>query len=347
MMPPPDSRSQAPCRPRRLNFVAAAIACFIPIMNSPNSAKADLSLPEWPFLNAMDSAAGDGAPAGSPRPVHSERPGDEADETASTGQNPSEQNGEADYVDVERQVGPNTSAKADIVASEEFLPGNPSAATSSIDARIRSDTADSGVGGVPGSAREARTRVLRESGILARQSEIGEGILLLERQLRHADMVARFMAVMGPAAPVEVSPGRFEDFSQIPEGRRLATELRERDLEAAIRELELQASVNRAKLRLKETAFDLENSSRLPAGNRNLPAAPTDLVFTSQPPEFSLRAIYGSDKQFLAIVEADGRRFEVAPGDALPGNSRVASIDETGIVVERDGATRTLKLFED
>ena len=190
-----------------------------------------------------------------------------------------------------------------------------------------------------------RTRILRESGILERQSEIGEGILLLERQLRHAEMVRKFMAIMGPAAPVEVSPGRFEDFSRIPEGRRLAAELRERELEAAIRELELHASVNRAKLQLKETEFDLGKAARVPAGDLRSPEKPAESAASARPPEISLRAIYGSDEFFTAVVAADGRRFEVMPGDTLPGGAKVASIGEDGIVIERDGATRAHKLF--
>ncbi len=189
-----------------------------------------------------------------------------------------------------------------------------------------------------------RDRLSRGAGILERQSEIGEGILLLERQLRHADMVRKFMAIMGPEAPVEVSPGRFEDFSQIPEGRRLAAELREQELESELRELELLASVNMARRLLRESELDLGMALSASAGQPNAGATAPSVAPVKIPPQFSLRSVYGSADRLAAIVAADGRRLEVLQGDALPGGGTVLSIGEDEIAIEIDGETSVLGL---
>ena len=71
----------------------------------------------------------------------------------------------------------------------------------------------------------AATELLDESGVLARQSRLGEGVLLLDRQLRHAEAIEKLIEVLGPDALIEVAPGEFLRFSDTPAGMRARLEM--------------------------------------------------------------------------------------------------------------------------
>ena len=48
----------------------------------------------------------------------------------------------------------------------------------------------------------SRIRILAESGLLARQSEISESIMIMERQIRQAELLNKLMALKGPEASI-------------------------------------------------------------------------------------------------------------------------------------------------
>lgn len=88
---------------------------------------------------------------------------------------------------------------------------------------------------------EEVTRVLREGGLLQRQEEIGQSLLLMDRQSRFVASVNNLLSQLGPDAEIEVAPGVFEKFSETPIGRQalIAQFNLERDVIAAQQEYEI------------------------------------------------------------------------------------------------------------
>lgn len=95
------------------------------------------------------------------------------------------------------------SLQADIAASEPELPeGLPEDASG----------AELLMGGIV-------AELLQEGGLLPRQEEITQSLLLMDRQARHAEHVNRLISLLGPDAHIETKPGVFERFGDLPMGR--------------------------------------------------------------------------------------------------------------------------------
>ena len=60
--------------------------------------------------------------------------------------------------------------------------------------------------------------LLKESGLIEKQSKLSEGLLLMDRQLRQAQLVEQLLGVLGPDAEIEVTPGEFKSFANTPAG---------------------------------------------------------------------------------------------------------------------------------
>ena len=190
----------------------------------------------------------------------------------------------------------------------------------------------------PDPVTESRIRVLADSGLLARQSELSESIMIMERQIRQAELLNKLMALKGPEATIEVAPGRFETFAGTPAGRRLAHEIEEGEINARIRMLEL---------RLKEA--ELEAALAAPGWNvRAEPIAPRretvrDSVAPA-PPVYSVLEILGRNGIYSAVVDVGGRGLMVEEGAVLPDGSEVHSVDPDGMVIIRDGEIVELRI---
>ena len=185
---------------------------------------------------------------------------------------------------------------------------------------------------------ESKIRILADSGLLARQSEISESIIIMERQIRQAELLNKLMALKGPEAPIEVAPGRFETFAGTPAGRRLAHEIEEGEINARIRMLEL---------RLKEA--ELQAALARPVRNTRAEAMapPPEAVRVSAlptPAEYSVLEILGRNGSYSAVVDVGGRGLMVEEGAMLPDGSEVSSIDPDGIAIIRDGKIVELRI---
>lgn len=162
-----------------------------------------------------------------------------------------------------------------------------------------------------------RIDTLLETGLIARQSAIAESIIIMERQLRQAELIGKLMALYGPDAPIEMSPGEYRSFGATPAGRRIAAEIEEAELSASIRLLELRA-VESALLNTLEPQDSLVIAANEP---------PPDFAAAHAvhaPPE--LLEILGINGEFRASLLVDGETIWARPGDTLPDGSTLASI---------------------
>ena len=147
--------------------------------------------------------------------------------------------------------------------------------------------------------------LLKESGLIDKQSKLSEGLLLMDRQLRQAQLVEQLLAVLGPDAEIEVTPGEFKSFANTPAG-----------LQERIDYLELQAELKTAKL----AAGVAED-----AGSK-------------------ISEIFGKSGDLSAVVTLDGQAKEVAPGDKLADGSVILKITPEGVDIQKsDGTIEVLK----
>lgn len=69
------------------------------------------------------------------------------------------------------------------------------------------------------------SREVVASGVIERQQQISEALLLLERQKAFAEAIADVAVVLGPDAEIEVGPGRFQSLEGTPAGLRAEIEM--------------------------------------------------------------------------------------------------------------------------
>ncbi len=184
---------------------------------------------------------------------------------------------------------------------------------------------------------EWKAALLEESGLLARQSEISESILLMERQVKQAELIARLMEINGPDAAIEIAPGKFKVFRDTPAGRRIAAEMAENGLDSQKRSLELQVEIKRKRAELEDAAV----SSPIPPRREAVSAQAEQLVRSVPPPEPVLEEVFGTQDRLVTIFRVGETRLSASEGDVLPGGTLVVSISENSAMVERNGIART------
>lgn len=200
---------------------------------------------------------------------------------------------------------------------------------------------------------DAQVRQLRENGLIARQTEIGEGLLLMDRQLRQAQLAQQVMALLGADQPVEVAPGEFRDFSGTPLG------IRERiaQLQLELQLIDLTEQVEEARAANGGTlsplaallsfrpAFEADGprSAEAPAPvaappEEPEPAAATEPTRATAEPEISVRELRGGGGRYSALLRVDRAEVEAVPGDDLPGGIRVVAVQPEQVVLRLPGA---------
>ena len=187
----------------------------------------------------------------------------------------------------------------------------------------------------------SRIKLLDGSGLLARQAEIAESIIMMERRLKQVELLNKIMALQGPDASIEVAPGRFESFSDTPAGRRLAKEIEENELKASIRILELklkEAGLKAALAGLGQPSVKPKEAPDSPV--EEPPTAPSAL----NSPSYSVLGIFGRNGDLSAILDAGGKGMEVWPGDRLPDGFEVRSVGPGEVVLARDGEILELRI---
>ena len=184
---------------------------------------------------------------------------------------------------------------------------------------------------------EWKAALLEESGLLARQSEISESILLMERQVKQAELIARLMEINGPNAAIEIAPGRFKIFRDTPVGRRIAAEMAENGLDSQKRTLELQVEIKRKRAELEDAAV----SKPIPSTQEAASAKEAQVRRPVPAPEAALEEIFGTQDRLVAIFRVGGTRMSVIEGDVLPGGALVVAISENSARIEQSGIART------
>lgn len=168
-------------------------------------------------------------------------------------------------------------------------------------------------------------------GLLSRQSEIAESILLLERQLRQAELIGRLMEILGPDTPIEVLPGEFSSFSETPAGQRLTARLAEDSYRSRIVELQLQAELENARIELESAV------PSLPVTDSITGLVTREYPVSDLPSEVRVHEIHGLDGNFQAIVSLGDKLVRLDVDDEIGGVGKVVSIDRDGIDVVLDG----------
>jgi hypothetical protein len=147
--------------------------------------------------------------------------------------------------------------------------------------------------------------LLKESGLIDKQSKLSEGLLLMQRQLQQAQLVGQLIEVLGPDAEIEVTPGQFKSFADTPAG-----------LQERIDYLKLQADLQAAKL----------------------------AVGVGQDTGSSIAEIFGRSGDLAAVITVDGRTKAVVPGDQLEDGTEVLSITPEKVELQKsDGSIEVLR----
>ncbi len=181
--------------------------------------------------------------------------------------------------------------------------------------------------GSPDQVTANRMDVLRMTGLIARQAAIAESIIIMERQLRQAELILELMAVYGPDAPIEIAPGEYAEFSHTPAGRQIAAEIAEAETRARIRLLELE----KAEAQLKN------NSNDSLAGQSIIDwSAP---ISTRWP---RLLEIFGHNGRLRVSLLVEGEMIRAAVGDRLPNDIEIVAISDKSVILKRGTEQREI-----
>jgi hypothetical protein len=147
--------------------------------------------------------------------------------------------------------------------------------------------------------------LLKESGLIERQSKLSEGLLLMDRQLRQAQLIEQLLGVLGPDAVIEVTPGEFKSFADTPAG-----------LQERIEYLSLQADLKAAQL----------------------------AIGVAEEAETEISEIFGKSGELSAVLTMDGSSKTVAMGDRLADGTVILSITPEKVDLQKsDGTIEVLK----
>ena len=226
----------------------------------------------------------------------------------------------------------------------------------------------------PDAVTNSRIELLTDEGLIGRQSLLGEGLLLMERQLRQAQLVGQLLSVLGPDAEIEVAPGVFQSFADTPAGMReriafleLQAELAEKEAEVAER-IESPSGLDEDPLTLatldgaEPEPVDPEAtepgglaaflSGLQSAGLSQLSAEGAEPTSTEDGGEVAeagptgldtlvIQEIYGPVGDLVAIIEFEGRQVAVKSNQVLPTGDVIVAVRRDALeVAQSDGVRR-------
>ncbi len=183
--------------------------------------------------------------------------------------------------------------------------------------------------------------LLEESGVIVRQSRLGEGLLILERQLRHAEAVERLVNLLGPDAMIEVAPGQFRNFADTPAGMRARIELMR--LEREYQEITQPPPTSRGPQATRDDGSSVDIDAMIErrisemSPSRPQAEAPPEAPREDPIPPISLREVYGSGDDLTAILQFGEDLVRVRSGDVLGRGVRVIRVERSGVRIERLG----------
>lgn len=222
--------------------------------------------------------------------------------------------------------------------------------------------------------------LLSSTGLIARQSQLNQSMLLMEGQIRQAELIRQLLAIYGPDFEIEVAPGEFRSFADTAAGleQRVALlELQRRlaEAEAAAAGLSSAPAVPTAPAQAEPAAptpaaptpaapaqpgpVDPEptNSAAalevatallgrlLESAGTAAPSAPGALRLPD-PPVYRLREVAGFNGSYAAIITVDGAPRRVETGDTLPDGARVDEVGADFVRIAR-GETITRVTLEE
>lgn len=231
----------------------------------------------------------------------------------------------------------------------------------------------------------AATNLVRDTGLIARQSDMGEGLLLMERQLNFAENVNQLISIMGPDVEIEVAPGVYQSYADTPAGRKAELELLRLEQEAQFANLDFELKLKEREaaliippegtefgpdgelLPLRSDGGEFQDINGAPATGAvdpltgldqaaldALTAKVTEQVKATMPqpeaapaepvPLYSLREIFGSEGDYLAVISSGNDRVRVRAGDDLPNGIKVLAVGDDYVEIETDGVTSRLSI---
>jgi len=146
----------------------------------------------------------------------------------------------------------------------------------------------------------AQIELLKESGLIDKQSKLSEGLLLMQRQLQQAELVEQLISLLGPDAQIEVTPGEFKSFANTPAG-----------LQQQIDYLKLQAELQAAR---QVAGFGQETGTKV-------------------------TEIFGRSNDLAAVITVDGRTAAVVAGDRLQDGTEVLNVTPEKVEIQRSDGT--------
>jgi hypothetical protein len=175
------------------------------------------------------------------------------------------------------------------------------------------------------------TELLDESGLLARQSRLGEGILILDRQLRHAEAIERLIQVLGPDALIEVSPGEFMRFLQ-------------KELDQMSAQPVAAAQAQPARSDGSELIDQIDQRLTEIEGERSYSKQEIEADTEGEPRQISVREIFGTGSDLSAILQYGPDRVRIRTGDSLLGGVQIVSVERDSVLIVRRGQELRLQL---
>ena len=179
-------------------------------------------------------------------------------------------------------------------------------------------------------------RLLEATGLLARQSEISESIILMEQQLKQAELITKLMAILGPDIPIEVLPGEFRNYGSTPAGQRISAEI-------AVRKAQDQAQLIRMQMELVLAEAELRRASNTavyatpPVPAAESPPEPVPESGPVAPIALVVHEISGQGGDLEAVVEWDGERRRVRAGSIMRDGAEIIAIDAEGVEIVDNG----------
>ncbi len=183
-----------------------------------------------------------------------------------------------------------------------------------------------------------KEKVIITTGLLSRHAEITESIYLMEQQLKQAQLIIELMEILGPNVPIEISPGKFKNFSDTPAGKRITSEMAIAALRgrADLFDLEMKVITAGQKIEnaLKPQAEIVEFEDNQQAKSRE----------TKPLPEPRLREIIGGERNLQAIFSLDDELVSLREGEKLPTGEELIQITQEFVELSKFDQTVILRI---
>ena len=183
-----------------------------------------------------------------------------------------------------------------------------------------------------------KEKVIIATGLLSRHAEITESIYLMEQQLKQAQLIIELMEILGPDVPIEISPGKFKNFSDTPAGKRIASEM-------AIAALKGRADLFDLEMKVITAGQKIDNALNPQAeiveieDNQHTKARETKPVS-----EHRLREIIGGEGNLQAIFSLGDEIVSLKEGEQLPTGEELIQITQEFVELSKFGQTVILRI---